>query len=534
MKEFWQNIDKTVFIGGSLVCLFFVIWTMISPSQVGDFFSKVLSVFSVDFGWLYLIAVAFFIIFLLLLSFGKYGKMILGKDTDRPEYSTCSWLFMLFAAGMGIGLVFWSVAEPMSHYLSPPYGTGSTSTSASLAMRYAFTHWGIHPWATYGIIGLPLAYFHFRKGEPALLSSCVAPLIRDKRAKRWIGGIIDVLAVVATAFGVATSLGLGAMQINSGLYYAFGIPCCNVVMFGIIAVATVLFIFSSVSGIDRGIRILSNINMALMAILLLFVFFAGSTLFVTNFFVDSLGEYLSHIIATSFWTDPFQESSGWLSGWTVFYWAWWLSWGPFVGGFIARISKGRTIREFVCGTLFCPMMICFIFMAIMGGNAINFDLHGITGIADAMNENVSYALFALLEQFPLAKFSSLLAMTLIVIFFITSADSSTFVCAMMTSKGSSNPPASLKIFWGISEGTVAAVLLYIGGLSAIQSTAIVIAFPLLFTAFMMAAALLKSLRCEFSDMSITSPSKNKSTAEDGGLQSDGSRGKGDQSDGGYF
>ena len=497
MGEFWKTIDKTVFIVGGLICLLFVSWTIIAPTQVGNFFSMVLSVFSVDFGWLYLLAVAFFIAFLFILAFGKYGTIVLGKDSDKPEYSTFAWFFMLFAAGMGIGLVFWSVAEPMSHYLTPPYGDGSTTESASLAMRYAFTHWGIHPWATYGIIGLPLAYYQFRKNQPALLSSCVAPIIGEKRAQGVVGSMINVLAVVATVFGVATSLGLGAMQINSGLYYVFGIPYCNSVIFGIIAVTTVLFIVSSVSGIDKGIRILSDTNMVIMAILLLFVFFAGSTLFVTNFFVDSIGKYLTSLVSTSFWTDPFGESNGWLSGWTVFYWAWWLSWGPFVGGFIARISKGRTIREFVLGTLLCPMILCCIFMAIMGGNAIHLDLHGVTSIADAMNENVAYALFALLEQFPLAKVSSLLAIILIVIFFVTSADSSTFVCAMMTSKGIQNPPAALKIFWGVSEGTVAVVLLLVGGLSAIQSTAIAIAFPLLFIAFLMAAALLRSLKQEF-------------------------------------
>lgn len=497
MKGLNKNIDQSVFFIGSLVCLFFICWTVMAPSQVGEFFSMVLSVFSVDFGWFYLLVVAFFIVFLLVLAFGKYGGTVLGKDTDKPEYSTFSWFFMLFAAGMGIGLVFWSVAEPMSHYLNPPYGGESTAESASLAMRYVFTHWGIHPWATYGIIGLPLAYYQFRKNQPALLSSCVAPLLGNGRTGSIIGRGIDVLAVVATVFGVATSLGLGAMQINSGLYYVFGIPCNHNVMFGIIAVTTVLFISSSVSGIDKGIRMLSNTNMVIMGVLLLFVFFSGGTLFVTNFFVDSIGKYVTGLVSASFWTDPFGESKGWLSSWTVFYWAWWLSWGPFVGGFIARISRGRTIREFVFGTLFCPMLLCCLFMVIMGGNAIYLDFHGVSAIADAMGEDVSYALFALLAQFPLGKVSSLLAILLIVIFFVTSADSSTFVCAMMTAKGMQNPPGALKIFWGVSEGVVAAVLLYVGGLSAIQSTAIVIAFPLLFIALMMAAALIKSLRAEF-------------------------------------
>ncbi|HMM06352.1 MAG TPA: BCCT family transporter [Clostridiales bacterium] len=496
LKNFAEAIDKKVFIAGGLFCLLFLIWTVVAPDQAGAVFSKILSVFSTNFGWLYLLIVSFFIVFLIALAFSKFGKLILGKDGDQPDYTRASWFAMLFAAGMGIGLVFWSVAEPMSHYISPPYGEGSTAESASLAMRYTFTHWGIHPWACYGIIGLPLAYFQFRKDRPALLSSCVEPLIGEKRAAGTIGSIINVLAVFATVFGVATSLGLGAMQINSGLHYVLGIPYSNPVVFGIIAVTTALFVTSAVSGIDKGIRMLSNINIVIMAILLLFVFFAGSTLFVTNFFVDSLGQYFSHLIAASFWTDPFGESNGWLNGWTIFYWAWWISWGPFVGGFIARISKGRTIREFVIGTLACPALVCFIFMAIMGGNAIHFDLNGVGSIADSMQNNLSYALFSLLDLFPLAKLTSFVAIMLIVIFFVTSADSSTFVCSMMTAKGVQNPPASLKVFWGAIEGAVAAVLLYVGGLTALQSAAIIAAFPLMFICLAIAAALVKALRQE--------------------------------------
>ena len=498
MKDFMEKTDKPIFIAGVLICLIFIIWTVISPSQVETLFSGILSVFSADFGWFYLLAVTFFIVFLIILALSKYGKIRLGKDDEKPQYSTFSWFFMLFAAGMGIGLVFWSAAEPLSHYLAPPYGEGGTTEAASVAMRYAFTHWGIHPWAIYGIFGLPLAYYAFRKGRPALLSSCLEPLVGEKGAKGVIGKIVDTVAVVATVFGVATSLGLGVMQINSGLHYVFGIPYANPIMFGIIALTTVLFIISSTSGIDRGIKVLSDSNMVLMAILLVFVLFAGSTLFVADFFVDSMGKYISSLVSTSFWTDPFKESGGWLSGWTVFYWAWWMSWGPFVGGFIARISRGRTIREFVLGTMLLPMLLCCLFMCIMGGNAIQMDLNGVGSIAEAMNENVSYTLFALLEQFPFAKATSLAAVILIFVFFITSADSSTFVCAMMTSRGIQEPPGMLKVVWGVFEGAVAIVLLYIGGLSAVQSVSIAIAFPLFFLCLFMAWALIKTLREDLS------------------------------------
>lgn len=496
LSGFHEKVDKRVFYIGGVICLIFVLFTAAAPHRAETAFSWLLSAFCSDFGWFYLLSVVFFIGFLAYIAFSKYGKIRLGKDEDKPEHSTLSWFFMLFAAGMGIGLVFWSVAEPMSHYLHPPYGDGSTAESASLAMRYSFMHWGIHPWACYGIIGLPLAYFQFRKGKPALLSSCVSPVIGEKRAQGILGSIIDVLAVFATVFGVATSLGLGAMQINSGLHYVFGVPYNNAFLFGIIAVATALFITSSVSGIDRGIKMLSDTNMVLMAVLLLFIFFCGPMLFILNFMVDSFGQYITHLVSASFWTDPYGDSDGWLNGWTIFYWAWWISWGPFVGGFIARISKGRTIREFIFGALLCPMLLSVLFMSIMGGNAIHLDMSGVTAIGGAMDENISYALFALLEQFPLAKLTSFVAVVLICIFFITSADSSTFVCAMMTAKGVQNPPNSLKIFWGVSEGLVAVVLLFVGGLTALQSAAIISAFPMIFICFIMAAALIRALRSE--------------------------------------
>lgn len=499
LKKFHESIDKRVFYIGGLICLITLLFTVAVPQRAEAAFSWLLSVFCTDFGWFYQLSVVIFILFAVYLAMSKYGKIKLGKDDDKPEHSTISWFFMLFASGMGIGLVFWSVAEPLSHYITPPYGDGSTAESAVLAMQYTFMHWGIHPWACYVIVGLPLAYFQFRKGQPALMSSCVAPVIGEKRAAGIIGCLIDILAIFATVFGVATSLGLGAMQINSGLFYVFNIPYGIPVLFAIITIATILFISSSVSGINRGMKLLSDINMAIFFILMAFIFFTGSMLFTMNFMMESFGAYISNIVTASFWTDTFGQSDGWLSGWTIFYWAWWISWGPFVGGFIARISKGRTIRELVAGAMLVPMLLSVLFMTIMGGNAIHLDMNGVSEIAAAMNENVSYALFALLEQFPLAKITSLAAVILLCVFFITSAQSSTFVCAMMTSKGSQNPPNSLRIFWGVVEGVSAAALLYVGGLTALQSAAIVSALPMIFVCFLMAAALLKCLRKEIQE-----------------------------------
>ncbi|MDO4541199.1 MAG: BCCT family transporter [Bacillota bacterium] len=489
-----NKIDYKVLCWGGGICLLFVLWAIIWPEKASSTFNLWLAFFTTKFGWLYLLIVSGFVIFLIWLCCSKYGSIVLGKDGEKPEYSTLSWFFMLFAAGMGIGLVFWSVAEPMSHYLTPPSGEGRTIESAELAMRYSFMHWGLHPWACFGIVGLPLAYFQFRKNKPALLSSCLIPLIGEKRADGALGSLVNILAVFATVFGVATSLGLGAMQIGSGISYVFGISYNNAMLVLIIITVTLLFIISSVSGINRGIRLLSNFNMAVAAILLTFVLILGPTLFLTNFFTSTLGNYLQNIISVSFWTDPFNTNSGWLGSWTIFYWAWWISWGPFVGGFIARISRGRTIRQFVIATLICPVILSFIYMSIMGGTAIYMDMQGSDTVAQAMEENVSYALFALLETFPGAAAISLLAIILISTFFITSADSSTFVCAMMTSHGVQTPPKFLRVFWGTAESLVAIVLLLAGGLTSLQTASIVGAFPFMIICIFILIAFIMALQ----------------------------------------
>ncbi|MEG2406549.1 MAG: BCCT family transporter [Clostridiales bacterium] len=494
--KFWDNVDKKVFFIGGAISFAFVAWAALAPKIAEKILGNVLSLFSTNFGWLYLIVVSSFIVFLIIICCSRYGKIPLGKDDEKPEYSYLSWFFMLFAAGMGIGLVFWSVAEPMSHYLTPPLIKGGTAQAASDAMRITFTHWGIHPWACYAIIGLPLAYFQFRKNRPALISSCFEPLIGEKRAAGAWGSVINILAVMATVFGVATSLGMGAMQINSGLTYVFGIPYNNLVTIIIIVITTTLFIISSVSGIDKGIKILSNTNMILVGLFLVFVFLAGPSLFLLNFFTDSVGNYLANIVTSSFWTDPFGQAEGWLGSWTIFYWAWWISWAPFVGGFIARISRGRTIREFILGTLLVPVLLSFIFMSVMGGTAINFDMNGVTNIGDSLGQSTSFALFALLENFPFATVSSILAIILICVFFITSADSSTFVCAMMTSRGVQNPDGRLKVFWGITQGSVAIVLLVAGGLSALQTASIVVALPFMFVCILVMFAFVKAIKTD--------------------------------------
>lgn len=491
-----HTIDWKVFGFGGGICVLFILFTLIWPNEAANVFNTLLDFFCTKFGWLYLLVVTLFVFFLIWVCISKYGKIRLGKDNEKPEYSTPSWIFMLFAAGMGIGLVFWSVAEPISHYMNPPYGTGETVDAAQTAMFYSFLHWGIHPWACFGVVGLPLAYFQFRKNKPALLSSCFIPLIGEKRAEGPIGNIINILAVFATVFGLATSLGLGVMQINSGLSYVFGIPYSIKIMLLIILITTILFITSSVSGIRRGIRILSDTNMVLAAILLIAVICCGPTLFLLNYFVQTLGNYLGGILSSSLWTDAFQTNKGWLNSWTIFYWAWWISWGPFVGGFIARISKGRTIREFVIATMVVPVLLSFIFITVMGGTAIHLELGGNHAVSTAVNENVAYALFALFQQMPWTHLLSIIAIALIMIFFITSADSSVFVCSMMTSHGMQEPPRTLRAFWGVAESSVATVLLIARGLTSLRTASIVAAFPFMIICVLMIISFTKELKRE--------------------------------------
>ena len=493
---FLGQIDKSVFWISAVIAVIFVLWAVVFPEGAGASFGAVQGFLTKSFGWSYLMVVAAFLVFCIWIAFSRYGSIRLGKDDEKPEFSTLSWFAMLFSAGMGIGLVFWSIAEPMYHYGSPPFGEASSIESAGIAMRYVFFHWGLHPWATFALGGLILAYWQFRKGKPALFSSTFTPLLGEDAPSTIWGKVIDILAVFATLFGVATSLGLGAQQINSGLAFNFNIPNTTTTTLIVIAVITVLFIISAVTGIKRGIQTLSNINIYLASFLMLFILFTGPTKFILDLFSSSLGEYLQNIVRTSFWTDAFNTSEGWVGGWTIFYWAWWIAWVPFVGGFIARISRGRTIKEFMIGVLVAPTVVSFIWLTIFGGTAINIEMFGAGGIAEAVSADMSTALFVTVDHLPLAGLISVLAIIMIATFFITSADSATFVMGEFTSGGSLEPTSGLKIVWGLIEGAVAGVLLYVGGLSALQTASIASAFPFMIVMILATYALLKALRAE--------------------------------------
>ncbi|MDR3225181.1 MAG: BCCT family transporter [Clostridiales Family XIII bacterium] len=500
-KTMAEKIDKKVLIISAIICFVFLLYAGVAPDAAGTAFSNINSFIVTDFGWLYLLSVAVFVVFMFVLAFSKFGKIKLGKDDEEPEYKRSSWFFMLFAAGMGIGLCFYSLAEPISHFMSPPLDsvTPESAEAAKEGMRLTFMHWGLHPWACFGIVGLPLAYFAYRKNKPMLISSCLIPVIGEKGADGAIGKAVNILAVFATVFGVATSLGLGSMQVNSGLDYVFGTPNTVWVKVILIVIVTCIFILSAVSGISKGIKRLSTTNMILAAIILLTVFFVGKPLFVADLFTESIGNYISGIVKQSFWTDAFGETGGWLGGWTVFYWAWWIAWGPFVGAFIARISRGRTIREFVIGVLILPTIIGFIFISVLGGNALFLELGGNHAVTEATAQDISYSVFAMFEQIPLTVPLSILFMFLIWIFFITSADSATFACSMFTARGVQEPPSPLRVFWGVVTAATAIYLLLIGGLNALQTASIIGAFPFMFVCLWMMYAFFKEMRLHGGD-----------------------------------
>lgn len=444
------------------------------------------------FGWIYHLAASFFLIFSLYLAFGRYGKIRLGKDDEKPQYSYFGWFSMLFAAGMGIGLIFWGVAEPLSHYLNPPsHITAGSGDSAAFAMRYSFFHWGLQPWAIYIVMSLSLAYFSYRRNMPPLISSCFYPLLGD-RIYSTPGHIINILAVIATVFGVATSLGFGAMQIGSGLQLLYGIPDSIPYTILIIAVVTVLYLLSSFIGLDKGIQTLSKFNMYVAISFLMFMIVVGPTAYIFNVFISSIGQYVNQIVEMSLQTFPFQGYD-WTESWTLFYWAWWIAWAPFVGLFIARISRGRTIKEFVLGTLLAPTLLTFLWFSAFGGTALYLEIEQKAGFAEGAVSDISTALFRMLEYFPFSSFLSMVAVILLLVFFVTSADSATFVLGMMSSNGDPNPPTSKKLAWGLTQSTLAAVLLISGGLLALQRMAIAAALPFTIIMILMCYNLIRAL-----------------------------------------
>lgn len=484
-----------VFVISLGIVVVFVLAGVIDPDMLDRFSTALHSGIIAHFGWAYMLSGFFFLVFCLALALSKYGNIKLGRDHEKPEYTYFGWFSMLFAAGMGIGLIFWGVAEPVSHFINPPeYIDARTGQAATFAMRYSFFHWGLHPWAIYIVMSLSIAYFSFRRGMPPLISSCFYPLLGN-RIYGPLGYLMDILAVFATIFGIATSLGLGAMQINSGLEHLYGVPSSDGATLTIILFTTVLFMLSAAVGLDKGIQTLSKTNIFLAFMLLVFMLLFGPTSYILNVFTDTLGGYMGNVLEMSLTVNPFLGYD-WYKDWTLFYWAWWIAWSPFVGIFVARISRGRTIREFVSGALLVPTLLTFVWFSVFGGASLFLELEQGAGIGRAVQHDVSTALFAVFDHFPGAMILSNAAILLLVVFFVTSADSATFVLGIMTSKGSPNPSLSKKLTWGVTQSSVAAILLVSGGLAALQQMAIAAALPFTFVLLLMCYNLWKGLAAE--------------------------------------
>jgi choline/carnitine/betaine transport len=507
-REESPRIDSTVFWVAAILSVVFVAWGVFFADSLARVFDAVLFDFLIpNFGWVFILSSFGFLAFSVYLAASRYGRIRLGGDDERPEFSTVSWVAMMFSAGMGIGLMFYGVAEPMSHMGTPPFGLAEPNTkgAAQVAMEYSYFHWALHPWAIYAIVGLALAYFCFRKGMPNLISTAFYPLLGD-RVYGPAGKTIDILAIFATLFGSATSLGLGALQINQGLNVLFGVGGKNSVGMAIvvIAVLTLCFILSAISGVHRGIQWLANTNMVLAVFLLLFLFVLGPTVFILDTFVQSIGGYLANIIPMSFRTASYGDSA-FVSGWTVFYWAWWISWAPFVGTFIARISRGRTIREFVVGVILVPSVVSFVWFAILGGTAIDLQLSGAADIAGPVAAgNQPGALFLTLEQFPLFWLTALIVVILVALFFISGADAASVVMGMLSSRGNLHPQAWNIIMWGAFTGAAAAICLLAGAIqgsvsaaiTALQSVAIASAAPFVLVLIGLCFSIMRALREE--------------------------------------
>ncbi|MGE0874071.1 MAG: BCCT family transporter [Burkholderiales bacterium] len=472
-----------------------VAWGLLSPAGLGKAAAAALAFTTRSFGWFYLWVVLGVVVFCLFLAMSRFGNMKLGGEDDEPEFSVVAWFAMLFAAGMGIGLVFWGAAEPLSHYLAPPPGIAPKSTeAANAAMRYAFFHWGLHPWAIYTVVALAIAFFQSGTGGGLTFSATMQGL-GVKPDARWLP-LIDLFAVVATAFGVATSLGLGALQINSGLNAVFGLPIGAASQVGIIVVTTVLFLASALSGIERGIKWLSTTNLVIAGLLVAAMFVLGPTRAILDTLTNTLGAYLSEFVRMSLRLSPFRDSN-WVGDWTIFYWAWWLSWSPFVGLFIARVSRGRTIREFIAGTLLVPSAACFLWFSVFGGSALYLEIFDGAGLAAAAQADASTAIFRLFEALPFSTVLSIAATLLVLIFFVTSADSATVVLSILSSRGDPNPGMRLRLVWGALVSLVAVSLLLAGGLKGIQTAAIVAALPFAIVIVLLCVSLYRALAREW-------------------------------------
>lgn len=475
MPKKYFDIHAPVFYPAAFIILVTITFSFFFSDQIRYLFTTFQQVASDNLGWFFVVCTNVFVFSALYIAFSKYGKIRLGGKDAQPDFSTFSWFSMLFSAGIGIGLLFYGVAEPIYHFTNPPLPVDNEIQAAQQAMLYTFLHWGFHGWGPYVIIGLALGYFTYNKKLPLTVRSLFYPLIGD-RIYGWIGDAIDVLAVVSTLFGLATTLGIGVQQVGAGLNYLFGVSNDTGTHITLITLITLAATTSVMLGLDKGVRFLSVLNMRLALIFLVIILILGPTVFLLNGFFQNLGQYLNELLLIGTWNETYTGGT-WQNNWTIFYWAWWISWSPFVGIFIARVSKGRTVREFILGVLMVPSMLIFLWMSVFGGTAIFLEMAGTANIAEAVNADLSTSLFVLLESFPFSFVTSLIGIVLVTIFFVTSSDSGSLVVDSITSGGKLDAPVGQRIFWALLEGAVAAALLFAGGLTALQSVVISAGLP---------------------------------------------------------
>ncbi|XQW85758.1 BCCT family transporter [Thalassotalea piscium] len=490
-----SQLNKKVFVSASAIIIGLLLYTAALPEQAQKLFTIVQAAIIDNGSWFYVLTVAFIFFFVIFLGLSRYGDIRLGPDHATPDYPLVTWLSMLFAAGMGIGLMFFGVAEPLMHYLSPPTAETGSVAAVREAMKMTFFHWGLHAWAIYAIVALVLAYFSYRHKLPLTLRSALYPLIGE-RIYGWPGHLVDIFAVVSTVFGVATSLGLGASQVNAGFGYLFGIDVSTTNQIIIMVVITLFAVISVATGLDKGVRRLSEANMILAVILLTLIFILGPTVFLLQAYLQNIGDYLADIVHNTFNLFAYKKTN-WIGGWTIFYWGWWLAWAPFVGLFIARISRGRTIREFIIGVMLIPTIFTLLWMTIFGNSAIDLVYNqGVVALGDMVSKDSSVALFVFLENFPLSTVLSFFSVLMIIVFFVTSCDSGAMVVDMLCSHGKNDTPLWQRVYWAVGIGVVAAILLLVGGLNALQTMTIASALPFAIVLLLAIIGLIKALRIE--------------------------------------
>jgi choline/glycine/proline betaine transport protein len=507
-KSLGLPVNGPVFWSSTLIIVIIIGITLAFHARAQVVFSNIQSAVSVNAGWLMIISVNIFLVFGLFLAFSKFGRIRLGGPKARPEFSTTSWFAMLFSAGMGIGLLFWSIAEPVSHFNLPPMAMEAPLNRPRMAMNVTFLHWGLHAWGIYALVALALAFFTYNRQLPLTVRSAFYPFLGE-RIHGIIGDIIDIMAVIATLFGLATSLGLGVKQVAAGLNHVFPVISNDITtQIILIAIITGIATVSVVTGVDKGVRILSEWNIRIAFLILVAVMALGPTVFILGSYVQNTGYYLGNFLQLSFWNEAF-STNNWQGSWTVFYWAWWISWAPFVGIFIARVSKGRTIKEFVLGVLIAPSLLSFLWMTAFGSTALRDILAGDSAIADAVAADISTALFVFFEQLPFSTVLSVIGIILIAGFFVTSSDSGSLVVVSLTSGGRPNPPVGTRIFWAVSGGAIAAVLLLGGGLQALQTAVIITGLPFAIILLMMCYSLYRGLNEELEEDSKLGQAKER-------------------------